>query len=334
MGSLTVAKENLLSENNVELENHDQNSKDPHPNSIHVKNLPFNICNEDLLNYFSRIGPVKSVFTSKLEAYRSSWGFVTYKKGCDTRKALDSLNGAIFMDRRLEVNKALKNNGDRRDGTVSKNRRAYNDQNFRSSDENSISSLLSNGYRQTLFLSDLSLVCNDKFLGELCRAEKINYHKIVVDHYDEECLTYSGYIVCKSRPDANRLFEVLNNKLIGDSIVRVSWRLTTTPYNKPVLHNELTSSRSLSSSRVTDKRDSGLSRISHASSRHPNSNVNDARTIRRADPIAKIHLIEALKNEVRDSIDFIKCPDASRDVNLKCISEYIFDVYWRSDVES
>ncbi|CUS21005.1 LAQU0S02e03554g1_1 [Lachancea quebecensis] len=331
---LTVIKESLESEACTDFELFGDNSGSGNPNSVHVKNLPVGVCNEDLLNYFSKVGPIKSVFTSKVDVYTASWGFITYKRGKDTIRALEELNGVIFMGKRIEVTRAVKSSREGKNFSANNKSIEFAACGDSSTCNKQINSLLSNGYRQTLYLSDMSAVCNQKFLGHLCRIEKIRFQKIAIDRYDKESLTFGGSILCKSRPDANRLFEVLNGKLIGDSIVKVSWRPGSNNFKKLIKQDVPGVPRerihSMNSNATSYSLVNGESHAIHSAPYNLMTNMKN----KRSDPIAKSQLIDVLKREVKDSIDFMKSPDASREVNLACISEYIFDVYWRSDLES
>lgn len=331
---LTVIKESLESEACTD-SNSLGDSPGPTPStSVHVKNLPIGVCNEDLLNYFSKVGPIKSVYTSKADVYTTSWGFITYKRSRDTIRALEELNGAIFMGKRVEVTRAVKYNGERKSTSTNNNGIEFTGCVGNNKSNKQINSLLSNGYRQMLYLSDMSAVCNEKFLSHLCRTEKIKFQRITIDRYDEEGLTFAGSVLCKSRSDSNSLFEVLNGKLIGDSVVKVSWRPASNNSKKPIKQDMPGLPREIICSMGSSATDHVIINSECDAHHQMPYNLSTNITTKRSDPVAKAQLIDVLKREVKDYIDFFKCPDASREVNLACISEYIFDVYWRSDLES
>ncbi|SCV04950.1 LANO_0G15016g1_1 [Lachancea nothofagi CBS 11611] len=321
-----LTKESLITDDETEIE-YGERSNGPHPNSIHVKNLPTGADDETLLDFFSKVGPVKSIFTAKCRLHKdSNWGFVTYKKGCDTHQALEKFNGAYLQGKQLVVTKGQKK--DSRNKCVDTPER-------KSVHKKSIASLLSNGYRQTLYLSNLSSICNEQFLTQLCHTEKISYRRILIDQYDEDSLTFVGNILCNSRPDANRLFESLNGKLVGDSVVQISWRPFFTQTQVPFASSKLNgSSQQESNSSVGGANLYAGPRNASRYERHT-MYAPSVGSVERGPPhFAKSQLLDVLKNEIRKSMDFITYPNASREANLKCISEYIFDVYWRSDVES
>ncbi|SCU90973.1 LAME_0E10682g1_1 [Lachancea meyersii CBS 8951] len=327
-----LTKESLLTDDQTEVE-YGEHSNGPHPNSVHVKNLPIEADNEMLLDFFSKVGPVKSIFTARSKTHKNScWGFVTYKKGRDTQKALVALNGMLFIGKKLTITKGVRADSER-------NARSENSVK-ETAKKDSISDLLSNGYRQTLYLSNLSSICNEEFLMQLCITEKIGYKQIIIDHYDETSLTFVGQVRCNSRPDANRLFESLNNKLVGDCFVKVSWRrplLTnsqvTVSGRKP-RRGENSIYNSPDSYEERENYPPHHSKIPLRHDRYFGNNCNSASTAKDSHQCAKRQLLDVLTKEIKGAMDFISYPSASRDENLKCISEYIFDVYWRSDVES
>ncbi|SCU98988.1 LADA_0H16622g1_1 [Lachancea dasiensis] len=319
-----ITKESLVTEDQTEVE-FNNCSRGPHPNSIHVKNLPLNADKEALLDYFSQLGPVKSIFTASSRSYKEScWGFVTYKKGSDMQRALHELNGKYMGERKLTLTK-----GQQMAFGGARDLPSDNDA-VTSSKTAAIDSLLSNGYRKTIYLSNLSSVCNEQFLTELCLKEKIACKKIAIEDYDHNNLTFLGHVLCNSRPDANRLFEYLNNKLVGDSVVKASW---TAPMKNSEPKN-LNDSSPKDTEYFENKTLIAKGQISFiADHARPSLCATSARIIRGSNSLAKNQLLDVLRNEIKKSMDFISSPNASKNENLKCISEYIFDVYWRSNVE-
>ncbi|CDO91896.1 unnamed protein product [Kluyveromyces dobzhanskii CBS 2104] len=185
------------------VEENTRESKLPHPNAIFVKNLPINPSHDSLLNFFSKIGPVKSVYTSDVSKFDSSWAFITYKRIQDTKVAIEKLNGCKYMKRVIEVKKAERNHLE--ENNIENNTRP-------------------NNYKKTVFLTNLSIICNEEFLNFFCGQERIKTEQVVVKYYDEKTDTYSGYVKCATRNDAQRLFELMENKLLGDSEVKASWK--------------------------------------------------------------------------------------------------------------
>ena len=193
------ATKSLVEETNKE----SKNTKLPHPNAIFVKNLPINPSHDNLLNFFSKIGPVKSVYTSDVSKFDSSWAFITYKRIQDTKTAIEKLNGCKYMKRTIEVKKTERHHLE--ESQFENNTRP-------------------NNYKKTVFLTNLSVICNEEFLNFLCSQERIKTERVVVRYYEEKTDTYSGYVRCASRNDAQRLFELMENKLLGDSEVKASWQ--------------------------------------------------------------------------------------------------------------
>lgn len=359
LDGMTIIKEKLLIDDEQELQEVAPGTKAPHPNAIFVKNLPVNANEDDILDFFSRIGPVKSVFTSKVPKYNSSWAFVTYKKGSDTSEAIEKLNGEIFKHRKIEVARAQKNfqhpsnNANSRasdcDASSKKEYAAS------TSDRSESFNLHANGYKLSVYLSNMSSICTEEFLSYLCAQERIKTKKISVCLYDEKTLTYSGSVLCQTRNDANRLFELMDQKLLGDSIVKASWqskrsKMVSIAPNSRLDQRSVASSHAYTSS-VHQYQSNNLRNNKVHFSQPPVSRAASCKSTLSAIPFssnravfpphkndqkytARRQLLQIVKQQVGRCIDFLKFPSATRDENLKCITEYIFEVYWRGDVDS
>jgi RNA recognition motif-containing protein len=76
--------------------------------NIYVGNLSFNATDEDLLAFFQKAGEVNSakIIKDKFRNRSKGYGFVEMPNDDEARKAIESLNGAEFMERNLIVNES------------------------------------------------------------------------------------------------------------------------------------------------------------------------------------------------------------------------------------
>ncbi|AQZ10039.1 PES4 (YFR023W) and MIP6 (YHR015W) [Zygosaccharomyces parabailii] len=368
LNEITTPKEELTAgPSDKSVVEHNSGSQIPHPNAIFVKNLPPTCNDVEILEFFSKIGPVKSVFSSAAPKYHSLWAFVTYKKGSDTEKAIDFYQGANFKERELTISKAEPKN-----------------KNVPPKERNS------GHYRCTIFLQNLSSICNEQFLTQMCIQERIKIVGLEITTFYEESLTYAGYVKCRSKNDAHKMFELLNNRLIGGCVVKVTWGKPETfigaislaqlaRYNNRQVQLQRGSriqSEALmqahAHSQPQARNPAGqLSQPSLSTSIHPHppvfplpiyspfyypaqamglapqgaqansistnqitphSQVQNHFPVQRKDQ--QMQILEYLKRQVKKGIDFLRYPTASREENLVCISEYIFEVYWQRDLNA
>ncbi|AGO12341.1 AaceriAEL016Cp [[Ashbya] aceris (nom. inval.)] len=348
---MTLVKESLVMDNNQEIPSGSK-MKGPHPNAVFIKNLPLNPDSDLLLDYFSQIGPVKSIFTSNVSKLNSAWAFITFKKGSDAQDAIDSLNHSQLLGRTIELSRAQKNFQTDIDAA---NAGAGNNSGgtTRSNDSDPCSTQHSSSYKLTVYLSSLSSICSEQFLQCFCAEERIKTKRISIRFYDEATLTFSGFVQCQTRNDANRLFELLNNKLLGDSTVKASWKpskeakpintavatVPITPHLKLQQHNHKKPTTS-----VNIRREPYIYRAPAPEYRGYNPLKNkmlqqqvlmaplNVKAVAK-DPNAK-EALAALKKEVRRYIDFLKFPLATREQNLSIISKYILEVFYQNRVEA
>lgn len=78
IGSDIVIEDELLASNNL--------SDNARSKTILVKNLPSDTTQEEVLDYFSTIGPIKSVFISEKQANTPHKAFVTYKNEEESKR--------------------------------------------------------------------------------------------------------------------------------------------------------------------------------------------------------------------------------------------------------
>ena len=302
-------------------------SKLPHPNAIFVRNLPLKPNHDTLLNFFSKIGPVKSVYTSDVSKFDSSWAFITYKRIQDTRTAVETLNGSKLMKRVIEVRKAERHHLEDNDHPES--------------------NIKPNNYKKTVFLTNLSVICNEEFLNFFCGQERIKTERIIIRFYDEKSDTYSGYVKCLTRNDAQRLFDLMENKLLGDSEVKASWqqpkdfKVIEVETANPEKNNFVSKSgyvyrapapnyRTPRKQKVIrqDRKLTYSTAMNHSTV--PESNNRESAPKKSYNYEAKKQLMNMLKKETKRCIDFLQHPVATRDENISTISSYIMDVYYLS----
>lgn len=309
LDSITLRMEELTTESCEKIVEHNSGSQVPHPNAVFVKNLPIDCTNDEILEYFSKIGPVKSVFSSKAPKFHSLWAFVTYKKGSDTQKAIQYFNDKTFRNKRLNVSKAVAREG--------RNLQTYSYK----------------GYKTTIQIDDVSPILNEEFLTQMCIQERIKVHKLHMTSFDGNTLTYSGYIKCKTKTDAMRLFELLNNRLIGGSVVKCSWKRyddNTTSSNvgfkPPSFPQAQVLPFPLCPPLYYPMKEAAPTYLQQQLPVNPNAHIYNEQQ--------RAQILDYLKRQVRKGIDFLQYPSATKGENLSCITEYIFDVYWRGDIDS
>lgn len=185
----------------------------------------------------------------------------------------------------------------------------------------------------TLFLENLSAVCNKEFLKYLCHQENIRPFKIQIDGYSENSSAYSGYIKFKNFEEATRIFNFLNNRLVGGSIVTTSWERqnSTSKYHDDCeIRNKLSSSHPQITPYYRYSQANDLNSSQYAA-RVPSSMNNSTRSLMKNKNFNK-KVLETFEKQVRRGIDFMRFPSATREENVHGISEYIFDTYWNRDV--
>ena len=79
------------------------------------------------------------------------------------------------------------------------------------------------GTCKTVLLSNLSILCNERFLKELCRQQGVFVSQMRLLPYNKKTISQSCIIECKTRKHAQVLFNYLDNRFIGGSTVKASW---------------------------------------------------------------------------------------------------------------
>jgi RNA recognition motif-containing protein len=77
-------------------------------NKIYVGNLPFNVTEKDLENFFSQFGKVTevSIVKDRFSGNSKGFGFVNFEDKDAMEKAVSDSNGKDFQGRELKVSKA------------------------------------------------------------------------------------------------------------------------------------------------------------------------------------------------------------------------------------
>ncbi|CAI4062156.1 hypothetical protein SUVZ_06G0770 [Saccharomyces uvarum] len=303
-----IEKEQVLNDKQSKRNNGESKNNLPSSqNSIFIKNLPIITTRDDILNFFSEVGPIKSIYLSSATKVKYLWAFVTYKSDDDSEKAIKRYNNFYFRGKKLLVSRAQ-----------NKEERAK---------------FIESQKMSTLFLENLSAVCNKEFLKYLCHQENIRPFKIQIDGYSENSSAYSGYIKFKNFEEATRIFNFLNNRLVGGSIVTTSWERqnSTSKYHDDYgTRNKLSSSHPQITPYYHYSQANDLNSSQYAA-RVPSSMNNSTRSLMKNKNFNK-KVLETFEKQVRRGIDFMRFPSATREENVHGISEYIFDTYWNRDV--
>ncbi|CCK73580.1 Mip6p NDAI_0G05970 [Naumovozyma dairenensis CBS 421] len=268
----------------------------PHPNAVFIKNLPMTTNDDEILDFFSKIGPVKSVFASQVLKYNSLWAFVTYKKSSDTELAIQKLDQTYFKDRAISVTKA-------------KSKKT----NFKIHD------------KKTVYLKNLSPICNERFIERICLQERIRVQKISVDPISPDILTNTGFVTCKTEVDANKLFNFMDKRLIGGCSVQVSWQ-NDNPVERLKIPEKYYKSQCWLTSpkfnpKTTKQKQDNLKR-----------SVTSAEQMSKNEKSHKNQVLESLMGQVKRGLKFLNGKCNVGEENLRCISEYIITVFWYSDL--
>ncbi|CCH61887.1 hypothetical protein TBLA_0F03500 [Henningerozyma blattae CBS 6284] len=194
-----------------------------------------------------------------------------------------------------------------------------------------------------VYLENLSVVCNPEFLKYLTVQEKIDVKDIIITSYIQDPLTFFGYISCKESKDALKLYKFLKGRLVGGSIINTSWE----------------SHEPLNAIKIEVNKDENISEIKTSTNSEAKASEENSNVLKRPmDPTnVKVYpdyiiclkkfsppkipyysefktrrqIIDQLKKKIREKIEFIKFPFATREENLTCIAEFIFDIYWNGD---
>ncbi|CAI4039394.1 hypothetical protein SMKI_08G0570 [Saccharomyces mikatae IFO 1815] len=337
IGSDIVIEDELLASKNL--------PDNAHLKTIIAKNLPSESTQEEVLNFFSTSGPVKSVFISQKQANAPHRAFVTYKSEEDSKKAQKYLNNTVFKGQTIWVG-------------PTKNKSIHNK---------------SRTSRKTkVYLRSLSFNCNKEFISQLCLQERIRFSEIKITNYNSLNWTFSGYIECLSSSDAEKLFNILDRRLIGSSLVEASWTknygnmLNEIDYEDKNNDNSCSSSINISPMMRFHSRNlpacqmplpsqfqqqfvspfqpysnsctNTNSPVSTPMKPHPAFDLITKVNDKKMEPVAESkqgneEILESLKKIINRNLQRINISGLNKVENLRSISEFIFDVFWDHDSE-
>ena len=282
----------------------------PHPNAVFVKNLPPTVTDDQILDYFSSVGPIKSVFSSSVKRFKAKWAFVTYKVGKDSERSIEELNGRVFEGNTLSVSKAKVKR--RRPGGAKQDTEVPH-----------------------FYLSNLSGICDERFLSQLCAKNGLHFQSLAIIGYDVLSCTYFGVMTFKNMGDLRDLSEYLNHRLLGGSIVRVSpekpeFESGCIPQGNPY-SPKLTKGQHQSSPPAQTMLNFLPYPIQPAQQDNykqlkipPNCLITRGREPRE---------ITRLKKQVKRAIKYLKLPMLDSNEDITRISQYIVHVFWCSNLE-
>ncbi|CCH60989.1 hypothetical protein TBLA_0D04940 [Henningerozyma blattae CBS 6284] len=306
----------------------------PHPNSVFVKNLPLYSEEEELLDYFSSIGPIKSIFSSKVYRYKSLWSIITYKNNEDANFALEKFNETNYKDKIIYVTKAQ---------TKPKVIEEKKCDTF-------------------IKLSNLSILCSPPYLFHLFKQSFINIESLQLVPSLGAPNTYEAFIRCPTKKDAIIIFQLLNRKLIGTDRISVGWSSVEEyyePREKKVEFKPEANGVKLDKNKKTNIYNS-LWNFSNPNTTNMNMNFNLIKQLNIPDEImnelkglniyepnaiSNLNLIKQdielreknilnmLNSQAKRIINIIELPGLIKMEDIQCITDYIFDVFWSKNVE-
>ncbi|CCF57431.1 hypothetical protein KAFR_0C04410 [Kazachstania africana CBS 2517] len=268
-----------------------------------VKNLPFNVAKFQVEQFLDKIGVLASLHLLNKESKGETLAYVTFKN----LHVLDSnsrqLKGIEFKGKILEfvpinLNKIKKSN--------------------------------------ILYLSNLCVICDSKFLKQICMQEGVKFDTIEITTYDPTSMTYSGFIKCKKYKDTEKLFKYLDGKLIGGCITKVTSQMPINFVEKSsniaafnecgVVWQPPGAYSTHTEQNVTMKYTKNEHLASHVESYSTEKQkyINASRN----------SIMNTLKKHISQAVESPNFPIAIRDNNLSCIVNYIVQVYWNGNLNA
>lgn len=186
LGKDIVLEDELKAINNEQI---NFNNNLPHPNAIFVRNIPVETTEEEITDFFSKYGPIKSVIKTKVERFNALWVFVTFKTKENMKKALQDSNESEFKGNILTVNKAK----------------------IKDKEEN----------RQTvkLKLMNLPIICNKEFLQTLCKKENIKLLDLKLVEFNNNSGTFCAVAVFPNIKIGMKALKFLDGKFLHGFII-------------------------------------------------------------------------------------------------------------------
>ncbi|CCE61304.1 hypothetical protein TPHA_0A02220 [Tetrapisispora phaffii CBS 4417] len=213
-----------------------------------------------------------------------------------------------------------------------------------------------NKKKNIVYLSNLSSICTIEFLKQFCFLKNIRQETIKLNNSQNNDSSLNASVLCKTKNDAKKLFNCLNDRLIGGSQIKTSWHdmsksvLPKLPNKNGLDANFKTehSLKNVSSSHdktsynniiaarenkfiLSSQNFSMMRKINQSYIPISSGTFNDGSLNLAFQNINKNEVLQMLKKQVNKGLDFIKYPTATRDINISCISEYIFEVFWNKN---
>lgn len=291
-----ILENELLEENATQEDRECGNTNLTHTNTIFIKNLPLDTTDDEILEYFSTIGPVKAVYKTEVTKYNSKWAFVTYKRPSDVALAIKDLNEKPFRERTLSVTKAKP-----------KKKEVKHNQPL------------------TLWLENLSSVCDQKFLTILFEQEKITLLSWKVNNYKDGYGTFSGVATFRNTKDLEKAHKLINGKLIGGSVIKSSLSSPGVKDFSAVENGR--ENPALNPSYVPVISSQYDIRYWNDSDVKPPENSNYSQK--------HIHeVVNSLKKQVKKALFFLKLSYLLKDNIVEVITNYLISVFWCGDLNS
>lgn len=233
-----LIKETIVTEKNEIISsdmppNDDHGNRAAHPNAIYIIGLPKSCNNDVTLDLFSRAGPIKSVHTCPKYNSNYRYGYVTFKKGADCQEAIKMFDSKLVKGRYIKVGKADKK------AVIESLYEANKVDQIIVDDFQEVFYTDADHYKATVYLSNLSEVCNSEFVAEICKQNNIKIREIKIKWFNQQTCTFAGYANCENDHEATKLFKFMNCRLIGDTVTESSWQVNknnTLVVKEPSMH--------------------------------------------------------------------------------------------------
>ncbi|CCF55536.1 hypothetical protein KAFR_0A00980 [Kazachstania africana CBS 2517] len=304
----------------------------PHPNAVFVKNLPIDTTEDEILDFFSVVGPVKSVFTSKVLKFKSEWAFITYKKGSDTERAIEELDGKKYKDRKISVTKAK-----------ARQQQHHHHQQQQQQQQQPIVKKAST--KTTIQLNNLSTICTKEFLVELCIQEHLKFDRLKITEYEPDSGTFKGFATFKTKDDAKKFYNYLNGKLVGGSVINATFAAAKTNIGEADGKESANSETQGSASHFSMTKPQFPMPLQYFNPYYwgPPQGVHTRNVLPLYRNVQEMptsnffrqkseHVTDTLKRQIKRAINYLKIQIIVKEKNLNCIAEYIVNVFWCGDL--
>ncbi|CCE66095.1 hypothetical protein TPHA_0O01260 [Tetrapisispora phaffii CBS 4417] len=312
--------------------NNENKLKKVFPNSVFIKNLPIDTTDEEILNHFSSIGPLKSVFSSKVNKFDSVWSIVTYKKIADACFSITHFNKTLFKDRIIQLAKA--HSKDIKAGP------AVKDYGIHTGPEN---------YNTVVFVNNISSQCDELFLTKLLNESNKTFEEVrfLKAKNDKDSFRMSCTINCHTQAEATRIQEFLNKKVIFGNVVHANIRSKFVNNSYTPQFYQYSRRSHYPSNDIPKKYFHYANPYYYQQYYHKNyynnmlpyyynhfyfKNIAIQNMNNNWVDIEQNEILNDLKDAVKFYCRKINENSNLKDSDISCISEYIFNVFGRSDV--